>query len=160
MKPQNFFAVIALLGLSLPAVAQTGEKPNQQTEQQTEQNQKPNQQTEQKTDQDSDQKADRVKVPRKIIEGYKTHSETPVYPPAARVAGIEGDVLLRAIIGTDGKISQLRLIEGNPLLAQAAMDAVRKWRYRPYVLEGKPVTVDTMITVHFRLGNSAHRGKT
>ncbi len=76
----------------------------------------------------------------------------PQYPPIAKAARIQGDVVLHAFISKDGVIEQLRYISGPPLLVQAAMDAVRQWRYRPTTLNGEPVEVETTITVHFTLG--------
>ena len=74
----------------------------------------------------------------------------PVYPHIAIVAGISGTVKLHAIIAKDGSVEDLNVVAGHPLLAEAALDAVRQWRYRPYVLNGKPIEVETFITVVFR----------
>jgi periplasmic protein TonB len=76
----------------------------------------------------------------------------PVYPPLARQARIQGNVVLHAIIDKDGKVAQLEVISGHPLLVQAALDAVRQWRYKPTLLNGDPVEVDTTITVTFTMG--------
>lgn len=73
----------------------------------------------------------------------------PVYPDAARLMRLSGEVRLRAIIATDGSVRELTLLSGNPLLAQAAMAAVREWRYRPTLLNGQAVAVETYITVNF-----------
>ena len=70
----------------------------------------------------------------------------------ARRAGIQGDVVLHAIIGTDGRILELRVVSGSPLLVRAAVDAVQQWRYQPTLLDGEPVEVETTITVTFTLG--------
>jgi protein TonB len=75
----------------------------------------------------------------------------PRYPPIAVQAGIEGTVLLHAIINREGGITALEVVSGPPLLVKAALDAVRQWRYRPTFLNGEPVDVDTSITVIFRL---------
>ena len=75
----------------------------------------------------------------------------PVYPVEARQAGISGTVRLHVIIAKDGTIDQLELVSGHPLLAQAALDAVRQWTYQPTLLNGKPVEVDTTIDVVFSL---------
>ncbi len=79
------------------------------------------------------------------------HSARPVYPDVARQAGIEGTVRMKAIIAKDGSVQALKVISGEPVLANAAVEAVRKWRYRPTVMEGKPVTVVTTVTVEFQL---------
>src|SRR3981189_260979 len=75
----------------------------------------------------------------------------PVYPPLARQTRISGTVRLHAIISKDGSIQQLEVISGHPLLQQAALDAVRQWRYQPTLLNGEPVEVDTTIDVIFSL---------
>jgi protein TonB len=76
----------------------------------------------------------------------------PRYPPLAVQTRKEGTVLLHAIISVDGRITALEVVSGPPLLVQAAIDAVRQWRYRPTYLSGEPVEVETSITVIFRLG--------
>jgi len=75
----------------------------------------------------------------------------PVYPPLARQTRISGTVRLHAIISKDGTIQQLEVLSGHPLLQQAALDAVRQWRYQPTLLNGEPVEVDTTIDVIFSL---------
>lgn len=74
----------------------------------------------------------------------------PVYPRMAVLAGIQGEVRLHAIVAKDGSIQSLSVSSGHPMLAQAALEAVRQWRYRPYLLNGRPVEVETFITVNFR----------
>jgi protein TonB len=76
----------------------------------------------------------------------------PVYPPLARQARIQGSVVLHAIIDKDGRVAQLEVVTGHPLLVQAALDAVKQWRYKPTLLNGDPVEVDTTITVTFTMG--------
>ena len=76
----------------------------------------------------------------------------PVYPALARQARIAGNVVLHAIIDKDGKVAQLEVVTGHPLLVQAALDAVKQWRYKPTQLNGDPVEVDTTITVTFTMG--------
>lgn len=75
----------------------------------------------------------------------------PAYPPLAKSARIEGTVVFQAIIGVDGQIRNLQLQEGHPLLVAAARSAILQWRYRPTLLNGKPVEVVTTITVRFAL---------
>ncbi|HKC71784.1 MAG TPA: energy transducer TonB, partial [Terriglobales bacterium] len=87
-----------------------------------------------------------------VAQGFLVHQVKPVYPPLARQARIQGAVLLQAIIGKDGSIENLRLVSGHPMLAPAAIEAVRQWRYRPYTLNRAPVEVQTEITVNFVLG--------
>jgi TonB family protein len=76
---------------------------------------------------------------------------TPVYPVDAKAARIQGTVQLNATIASDGTVQDLQVISGHPLLAQAALDAVRQWVYRPTLLNGAPVTVVTTIDVNFTL---------
>lgn len=75
----------------------------------------------------------------------------PMYPPLARQTRISGTVKLHAIIGKDGTVQQLQVVSGHPLLVQAALDAVKQWRYQPTLLNGEPVEVDTEIDVIFSL---------
>src|SRR5712692_4137976 len=91
-----------------------------------------------------------VKVDADTQQRKLVHSVRPVYPDVARQAGIEGAVRLKAIIARDGSVQALKVISGEPALANAAVEAVRKWRYRPTVMEGKPVAVVTTVTVEFQ----------
>jgi protein TonB len=75
----------------------------------------------------------------------------PVYPTLARQIGRAGRVELRAVIATDGTIQSLQVVSGDPLFYQSAMEAVRQWRYRPTVLNGEAVEVDTFITVIYKI---------
>ena len=77
----------------------------------------------------------------------------PGYPPLARAVRIQGIVHLQAVIGADGTIQHLTLIAGHPLLVDAAMQAVARWRYRPTLLNGEPVEVVTDIVVNFTLAD-------
>ena len=75
----------------------------------------------------------------------------PSYPAAARQVGIEGEVAIDAVIDTSGKLTNLKVVSGAPLLQQAALDSLRSWKYEPAYLDDKPVPVKTSITVKFRL---------
>lgn len=75
----------------------------------------------------------------------------PMYPPLAREIRRGGRVELRAVIATDGTIQSLQVVSGEPLFLQSALAAVRQWRYRPTVLNGRPVEIDTFITVTYNL---------
>ena len=86
-----------------------------------------------------------------VMEGNLIYRVQPTYPPMARAARIQGPVILHAIIGRDGRIENLQVLTGHPMLAGAAIEAVRQWRYRPYVLNGEPIEVETQITVNFTL---------
>lgn len=86
-----------------------------------------------------------------MLEGSLIRRVQPAYPSIARTAHVQGAVVLAALIGKDGTIANLRLISGHPMLAQAAVAAVSQWRYRPYILNGEAIEVETQITVNFIL---------
>jgi protein TonB len=87
-----------------------------------------------------------------VMAGSLLDKTLPQYPAIARAARIQGVVVLQATISTTGLIKNLRVLSGPPMLQQAAMDAVRSWRYKPYLLNGNPVEVETTINVVFNLG--------
>jgi protein TonB len=93
----------------------------------------------------------RVRVSQGVTQGMVIHKVEPTYPRIALGARITGIVLLKAIIGKDGNIKELQVVSGHPMLVPAAMTAVREWRYRPYLLNGEPVEVETNITVTFQI---------
>jgi protein TonB len=76
---------------------------------------------------------------------------TPGYPEQALKAGLQGAVILQAWIGKDGNVRDLKLVDGSLLLGQAAVKAVRQWRYKPYLRNGIAVEAETYVTVNFRL---------
>jgi periplasmic protein TonB len=85
------------------------------------------------------------------MEGNLVHRVEPNYPAMAKQAGIEGTVVIKAIIGHAGAIEQEQIVSSHPLLVRAALDAVRQWKYRPYRLDGEAVEVETQVTVKFVL---------
>jgi protein TonB len=87
----------------------------------------------------------------RVMEGNLIYRVQPQYPPLARQARIQGIVVLRAMISREGRIENLQVITGHPLLVKSAMDAVLQWRYRPYYLNNEPVEVETQVTVNFTL---------
>jgi periplasmic protein TonB len=93
----------------------------------------------------------RVRVSQGVSQGLLVRRVQPNYPPLARQARIQGTVVLRAVIGKDGSIQNLTLVSGHPMLAPAAIDAVKQWKYKPYLLNGEPVEVDTEVLVNFTL---------
>jgi peptidyl-prolyl cis-trans isomerase A (cyclophilin A) len=95
----------------------------------------------------------RINVSGGVMVGMLDHKTVPEYPLDARQAGVSGTVVLEAIIDTDGRVQDLKVISGPALLQQAALDAVKSWRYRPYLLQGRPIEVHTTINVIFSLGN-------
>jgi protein TonB len=95
----------------------------------------------------------RIRVSQGVTEGLLVRKIEPLYPVIAREARVQGTVVLTAIIAKDGTIKDLQLVSGSPMLAPAAIDAVRRWRYKPYLLNGIPVEVETTVNVNFRLGS-------
>jgi protein TonB len=94
----------------------------------------------------------RVRVSMGVTQGLLVRKINPTYPALARQARIQGTVILQAQISKNGDIENLQLISGHPMLAPAAIEAVKQWKYKPYILNGEPVEVDTQVTVNFTLG--------
>jgi periplasmic protein TonB len=92
-----------------------------------------------------------VRVSGMIVEGLLIDKRLPVYPAIAKASGTQGTIVLAASISRSGTIENLRVVSGPQMLQQAAIDAVKAWRYRPYLLSGKPVEVETTINVIFSL---------
>jgi protein TonB len=93
----------------------------------------------------------RVRVSSGVSSGLLIRKVSPTYPPLARQARIQGTVVLQAQISKDGSIQNLQLISGHPMLAPAAIEAVKQWKYKPYLLNGEPVEVETQVQVNFTL---------
>jgi protein TonB len=93
----------------------------------------------------------RIRVSQGVTKGLLIQKIEPKYPPLAQGARIAGQVLLRAIIGKDGDIKELELLSGHPMLAPAAIAAVRQWHYRPFLLNGEPIEVETTVIVTFQI---------
>jgi protein TonB len=86
-----------------------------------------------------------IRAPQKIVD------VAPIYPPLARAAGVEGIVILEAVIAEDGSVRDVRVLRSVPLLDAAATEAVRQWRFSPTLLNGEPVPIVMTVTVAFRL---------
>src|SRR6202043_3105386 len=93
----------------------------------------------------------RVRVSAGVTSGLLIRKVQPNYPPLARQARIQGTVVLHAVISKAGSIENLTVVSGHPMLAPAAIDAVKQWKYKPYLLNGEPVEVDTEVQVNFTL---------
>jgi len=93
----------------------------------------------------------RIRIGANVQQAKRLVTVTPVYPPEAKAQGIEGQVRLEATLGKDGKVENLQVLSGDPLLAAAALDAVRQWQYQTTLLNGDPVEVVTEIAVNFTL---------
>jgi TonB family protein len=98
-------------------------------------------------------KPHKIAISAGVAVGMIQQKIQPVYPAEAKAAGVSGTVVLQATISRDGHIEYLRVVSGPAMLQQAAMDAVRQWTYRPYLLNGEPVEVQTTVNVIFSLGN-------
>jgi protein TonB len=92
-----------------------------------------------------------LRVSSGIANSLKIHDAQPHYPREAQAKGIQGDVILQATIDAKGNLTILKAVQGDPILVKASMDAVKKWRYKPYILNGEPVDVDTTIKIQFHL---------
>ena len=96
-----------------------------------------------------------VNIAAGVAVGMITKKVAPEYPAVAKAARVQGTIVLQATISKTGTIQNLRVISGPPLLQQAALDAVQQWQYRPYLLMGQPVEVETTVNVIFSLGDSS-----
>ena len=95
----------------------------------------------------------RIRVSQGVTQGMVVKKVEPAYPKIALAARVTGAVLLKAVIGKDGDIRELQVVSGHPMLVPAAIEAVKQWRYRPYLLNGEPVEVETNITVTFQIAS-------
>jgi len=86
-----------------------------------------------------------------VTGGRLTHKVEPIYPSDARTQHMEGAVMLDALVGEDGNVHEVTVTSGPPLLARAAAQAVKQWRYQPFQLNGKPVSIHNQITIQFKL---------
>jgi protein TonB len=93
----------------------------------------------------------KLKVSQGVSQGLLIKSVDPVYPALARQMRIQGSVELLANIGKDGSITSVKLLTGDSILAQAAINAVKQWKYKPYYLGDQPVAIQTQITMKFKL---------
>jgi protein TonB len=92
-----------------------------------------------------------LKVSQGVTQGLLLKRVQPSYPAQARQLRVQGSVLLQAMIARSGNISSIKVLEGEPTLARAAVEAVKQWKYKPYYLNGEPVDIQTQITINFKL---------
>jgi TonB family protein len=90
-----------------------------------------------------------------VTGGQLVHRVAPVYPAQARLLRLESTVILAAVVMEDGTVGDVNIVEGSPVLAQSAVEAVKHWRYQPYELDGKPVKKETKITIDFKFPSDA-----
>jgi TonB family protein len=100
----------------------------------------------------------RIRVTQTVIADYLTKRVDPIYPPTAKQARLQGTVVLKVVISKSGDVENLQLISGHPMLAPAAIEAVKQWKYTPYLLNGEPVEVETNVTVNFTLADQPSDG--
>jgi protein TonB len=94
----------------------------------------------------------RVRVSSGVADGLLIHKVNPEYPSEARAQHVQGDVVLQAVIDKSGNISEIKVVSGDPLLTGAAVKAIKQWKYRPFLLNGEPVEVETTIPIKFHMG--------
>jgi protein TonB len=133
---RSLFTMLAALALGGLAPGQTQDRPS------------PNQPQSGQTQPDS---PEHVRVDVGVTRGMLIKKVAPKYPNKARKHHIEGTVVMRAEISKEGDITDLTVISGDPMLTRAALDAVKQWKYRSYLIDEKPVAVETEIRVNFQL---------
>jgi protein TonB len=94
----------------------------------------------------------KVNISAGVAVGLLIEKTQPIYPPIAKAARVSGTVVLQVTISKTGEVETLRIVSGPAMLQQAALDAVKNWRYRPYLLNNEPVEVETTVNVIFTLG--------
>ncbi len=94
--------------------------------------------------------SDLIEVPEDFADDQVVHRVRPVYPKQARAKKLHGTVVLQAVISKQGKVDSLQLVSGDPQLAQAAAEAVKQWRYKPYSHNGEPTDFQTRVTVDIK----------
>ena len=95
----------------------------------------------------------RIRISQGVTQGMVISKIEPTYPKLALSARVTGEVLVKAIISREGTITEIQVVRGHPILVPAAVAAVKQWRYRPYLLNGMPVEVETYITVTFQISS-------
>jgi protein TonB len=93
----------------------------------------------------------KLRVSSGVAEGLIVRKVNPKYPPEARKNHIQGDVILQMTIDKQGNITNVNVVKGEPILADAAVEAVKQWKYKPYLLKGEPVEVETTVLIKFHM---------
>ena len=91
-----------------------------------------------------------LKISQGVSQGLLIKRVQPQYPQAALAVHAQGTVQIEATVNKQGSVVNPRVLSGDPLLARAALEAVRQWRYKPYFLDGQPVEIQTQITINFK----------
>ncbi len=93
--------------------------------------------------------AQKIRVSSGVAQGQLIHQVTPVYPLQAKLSGIQGTVVLQAVVGKDGSVQNVHAVRGPPMLVQSALDAVKQWRYKPFSVNGEPAEAEVEVNVKF-----------
>ena len=93
----------------------------------------------------------RVRISSGVAESLAIDRPAPEYPQMARIAHVTGDVILKITIDRNGEVTNISVVQGHPILVNSAVNAVKKWKYRPYVLNGEPVEVDSTIKIQYHM---------
>lgn len=104
---------------------------------------------------EAQQPSDALQVAPEVMAAQSISKTPPLYPPIARAAHVQGDVVVRALIGTDGSVVDAEAISGPAMLRRSAVDAVLQWTYQPFLKNGKPMVVQTTVTVHYEIAKEA-----
>jgi len=105
----------------------------------------------------SDNSADqplRVRVSQEVMDALLVSKVAPKYPAEAKAKGVRGKIVLRVIVNQEGAVSHVEVVSGHPLLIPAAIEAVRQWKYKPFLVKQRPVEVETTVEVAFALPRS------
>ncbi|MGC2696216.1 MAG: energy transducer TonB [Candidatus Angelobacter sp.] len=100
---------------------------------------------------ESPKRPQKIRVSSGVAEGLLLHKVDPKYPREAKKEHIQGTVLLEITIDRQGNVANMKVVQGDPTLADAAMDAVKQWKYKPYILNGEPIEVETVVRIIFHM---------
>jgi protein TonB len=101
----------------------------------------------------------RIKVTSEYAKALVIQTAPVKYPDAARTAGVQGEVVLGVVVGLSGEVQEVKVLSGDPTLAQAAIEAMKQWKYKPYTVDGSPTEMETEVTVNFRLRGKPEQKK-
>jgi len=93
----------------------------------------------------------RVRISSGVAESLAIDRPAPEYPQMARIAHVTGDVILKITIGRNGEVTNIAVVQGHPILVNSAINAVKKWKYRPYVLNGEAIEVDCTVKIQYHM---------
>src|SRR5215813_9207237 len=99
-------------------------------------------------------RATRIRVGEEFAEGHVINKVSPTYPPLARQARIQGTVVAKVVISKTGDVESVQLFSGHPMLAPAALEAIKQWKFKPFEMNGEPIEVETQAKVNFTLADN------